>query len=57
MDVAALLQRIQSRLDYAGQLVHVEALPERAGRYAAIPIWTVVIRCRISRQRSVCSSC
>ena len=35
MDVAALLTRIQSRADYAGQLVHLESLPERAGRYAA----------------------
>ncbi|MGD9634292.1 MAG: DEAD/DEAH box helicase [Pirellulales bacterium] len=34
MDVAALLKRIQSRSDYAGQLVHVEALPERVGRFA-----------------------
>jgi DEAD/DEAH box helicase domain-containing protein len=35
MDVAALLKRIQSRPDYAGQLEHVEVLPERPGRFAA----------------------
>jgi DEAD/DEAH box helicase domain-containing protein len=34
MDVAALLERIRSRRDYAGQLDHVEALPERPGRFA-----------------------
>jgi DEAD/DEAH box helicase domain-containing protein len=34
MDVAALLDRIQSRRDYAGQLQHLEELPERPGRYA-----------------------
>ncbi|HEX5470438.1 MAG TPA: DEAD/DEAH box helicase [Lacipirellulaceae bacterium] len=35
MDVSALIQRIQSRHDYAGQLEHVEILPERPARYAA----------------------
>ena len=35
MDVAALLERIKSRRDYAGQLEHVEILPERAGEFAA----------------------
>jgi DEAD/DEAH box helicase domain-containing protein len=34
VDVAALLQRMASRRDYAGQLEHVEELPERMGRYA-----------------------
>jgi DEAD/DEAH box helicase domain-containing protein len=34
MDVAALLKRMQARSDYAGQLAHVEALPEREGRFA-----------------------
>ncbi len=34
MDVSALLQRIQSRPDYGGQLQHVEVLPERSGRFA-----------------------
>lgn len=34
MDVAALIQRIQSRADYAGQLEHLEVLPERPGRFA-----------------------
>src|SRR5262245_9769212 len=34
MDVAALLERIKTRRDYAGQLEHVELLPERPGRYA-----------------------
>ena len=33
MDVAALLERMHSRTDYAGQLVHVEELPERAGKF------------------------
>jgi DEAD/DEAH box helicase domain-containing protein len=35
MDVTALLQRMTARRDYAGQLEHVEELPERAGRFAA----------------------
>ena len=35
MDVRKLLERIQSRPDYAGQLMHVEILPERPGRFAA----------------------
>jgi DEAD/DEAH box helicase domain-containing protein len=35
MDVGVLIQRIQSRPDYAGQLEHVETLPERPGRFAA----------------------
>ncbi len=34
MDVAALLERMKSRRDYAGQLEHVEMLPERPGRFA-----------------------
>ena len=34
MDVAALLSRIESRADYAGQIQHVEVLPERPGRFA-----------------------
>ncbi len=34
MDVAALIARIQSRPDYAGQLEHVEVLPDRPGRFA-----------------------
>jgi len=34
MDVTALLERIKSRRDYAGQLEHVELLPERPGRFA-----------------------
>jgi DEAD/DEAH box helicase domain-containing protein len=34
MDVAALLERMKSRRDYAGQLEHVEMLPERPGVYA-----------------------
>ena len=29
MDIAALLQRIQQKRDYAGQLEHVEILPEQ----------------------------
>jgi DEAD/DEAH box helicase domain-containing protein len=33
MDVAALLKRVRTRRDYAGQLEHVEELPERTGRY------------------------
>jgi DEAD/DEAH box helicase domain-containing protein len=35
MDVAALLERMVSRPDYAGQLEHVEILPARPGRFAA----------------------
>ncbi|MAT69156.1 MAG: ATP-dependent helicase [Planctomycetaceae bacterium] len=34
MDVAALLERMKSRRDYAGQLEHVEILPPREGQYA-----------------------
>lgn len=34
MDVRALLERMCARKDYAGQLVHVEELPERAGIFA-----------------------
>ncbi len=34
MDVAALLERMKSRRDYAGQLEHVEMLPERPGQFA-----------------------
>jgi DEAD/DEAH box helicase domain-containing protein len=35
MDVEALIKRIQSRPDYAGQLEHVRELPERPGRFAS----------------------
>src|SRR4051812_21312853 len=35
MDVTALIRRIQARPDYAGQLEHLEVLPERLGRFAA----------------------
>src|SRR3954454_13748237 len=35
MDVTALIRRIQARSDYAGQLEHLEVLPERPGRFAA----------------------
>jgi DEAD/DEAH box helicase domain-containing protein len=34
MDVVALLERMKSRRDYAGQLEHVEMLAERPGVYA-----------------------
>jgi DEAD/DEAH box helicase domain-containing protein len=34
MDVAGLLERMKSRRDYAGQLEHVEMLPERAGDFS-----------------------
>ncbi|MEM6328644.1 MAG: DEAD/DEAH box helicase [Planctomycetota bacterium] len=34
MDVAKLIDRMQRRPDYRGQVVHVERLPERPGRYA-----------------------
>jgi DEAD/DEAH box helicase domain-containing protein len=34
MDIAALIERIQSRPDYAGQLQHIEVLPDRPGRFA-----------------------
>jgi DEAD/DEAH box helicase domain-containing protein len=34
MDVAALIERMRSRADYAGQLAHVEVLAERQGRFA-----------------------
>jgi DEAD/DEAH box helicase domain-containing protein len=34
MDVGALLARMTARRDYAGQLEHVETLPERPGRFA-----------------------
>lgn len=35
MDVAALIERIESRPGYAGQIQHVEVLPERVGKFAA----------------------
>jgi DEAD/DEAH box helicase domain-containing protein len=35
MDVSALLKRMQARPNYAGQLEHVEILPERPGRHDA----------------------
>jgi DEAD/DEAH box helicase domain-containing protein len=35
MDVAALIERMQTRADYAGQLTHVEVLPERTGQFVA----------------------
>jgi len=34
MDVTGLLERVKTRRDYAGQLEHVEMLPERAGEFA-----------------------
>jgi DEAD/DEAH box helicase domain-containing protein len=34
MDVAGLLERIKARRDYAGQLQHVQVLPERPGEFA-----------------------
>ncbi|MFV1964180.1 MAG: DEAD/DEAH box helicase [Pirellulaceae bacterium] len=34
MDVASFLEWLRNSRDYAGQLEHVEVLPERAGRYA-----------------------
>ncbi len=34
MGVGALLARMTARRDYAGQLEHVEELPERPGRFA-----------------------
>src|SRR5260221_11510257 len=34
MDVAGLVARMRARADYAGQLVHVEVLLERPGRFA-----------------------
>jgi DEAD/DEAH box helicase domain-containing protein len=34
MDVTALIRRIQARPDYAGQLEHLQVLPERPGRFA-----------------------
>ena len=34
MDIAALLQRIQQKRDYAGQLEHVEILPEQEGSFS-----------------------
>ena len=34
MDVTALIRRIQAHPDYAGQLEHLEVLPERPGRFS-----------------------
>lgn len=34
MDVARLIERMQRRADYAGQLEHTEVLPEREGEFA-----------------------
>ncbi|HVT29511.1 MAG TPA: DEAD/DEAH box helicase, partial [Lacipirellulaceae bacterium] len=33
MDIGTLIRRVQSRPDYAGQLEHLEILPERPGRF------------------------
>ena len=34
MDICQLLEQIQLRSDYAGQLVHLEELPARPGQFA-----------------------
>jgi len=34
MDVAKLIEHMQHRPDYVGQIEHIEVLPERAGEYA-----------------------
>lgn len=46
MDVAGLLQRIESRADYIGQLAHLETMPERAGVYEvpAQPLAEPIVR-------------
>lgn len=51
MDVAALIRRIESRADYAGQLEHVEILPAREGRFArpARPLADAIVRLLESR--------
>src|SRR3954470_915439 len=51
MDIRALIERIQSRPDYAGQLEHVEVLPERAGRFDSPnrPLGEPLIRLLASR--------
>jgi DEAD/DEAH box helicase domain-containing protein len=36
MDVQALLERVRSRRDYAGQLEHIEEIPERAGSFVEV---------------------
>lgn len=35
MDVAKLIERMQHRPDYAGQIEYIEVLPERAGEFAS----------------------
>src|SRR3954469_16831414 len=51
MDVTALIRRIQARPDYAGQLEHLEVLPERLGRFAAPaePLAEPIVRLLASR--------
>jgi DEAD/DEAH box helicase domain-containing protein len=51
MDVAALIRRIESRADYAGQLEHVEVLPAREGRFAKPerPLPEAIVRLLASR--------
>ena len=51
MDVTSLLERIKSRQDYAGQLEHVEILPERPGQFAepSTPLPTALKRLLASR--------
>ena len=51
MDVAALLERMKSRRDYAGQLEHVEILPPRDGEFAepAAPLPAALARLLAAR--------
>jgi DEAD/DEAH box helicase domain-containing protein len=51
MDVTALLERMRNRADYAGQLVHLEELPERPGTFAdpATPLPAALERLLASR--------
>ena len=54
MDVAALLDRIQNRRDFAGQLEHVELLPERVAQFAAISPPLPSSLTEILATRSIC---
>ncbi|QDS97352.1 DEAD/DEAH box helicase [Adhaeretor mobilis] len=53
MDVPALIDRMQSRRDYAGQLEHLEVLPERPGRFSAPSVPLPAALQRVIKSRGI----